>query len=75
MRVSEAAWCGISASILAYEVLAPKDELLSDQTDRWRQTRLGRLAVHGLVWTIAGHLTRTIPEDLDWLHQLGKLKR
>ena len=74
MRHSETAWLALGVGIGVYEALAPKDELLSDQTARWRQKRLGRLAVHGLAWTVAGHLTGVIPEELDWLHQLGRLK-
>ena len=56
MRHSETAWLALGVGVGVYEALAPKDELLSDQTTRWRQKRLGRLAVHGLLvcWCVAG---------------------
>lgn len=73
-RQSEKAWAVLGAGILAYEVLCSDDEFLTDQTDRWRESVAGKIAVHALAWTVAGHLTRTIPPEYDWIHRLASLK-
>lgn len=75
LRQSEKAWAGLVAGVLAYEVLCSDGEFLTDQTDRWRKTVAGKIAVHALAWTVAGHLTRTIPPQYDWIHRLSDLKK
>lgn len=64
------------AAIAAYEYFCNDDEFITDQVDRWRDSsKFGKLAVHAVVWTTAGHLTGVIPERWDWLHQTTRLKR
>ena len=70
-RPSEVAWGVLAGSVVAYEALCPEDELLTNQADRWRESVAGKLAVHALAWTVAGHLTRTIPPQYDWLHRVS----
>lgn len=64
----------IIGGVAAYEALCPQGELISEQVDRIMSSKLGRVATHALVWSVAGHLTGVIPERYDWLHQLASLK-
>lgn len=70
---SRAAIVGTAVGIGVYEYVCPKDELISEEVDRIRSTKLGRLAVPLVIGVIAGHLLRVIPEQLDPLTQLSKL--
>tara|TARA_B100001250_G_C19408802_1_gene618090 strand:- start:193 stop:468 length:276 start_codon:yes stop_codon:yes gene_type:complete len=73
MRASEKAWAAIGIGTLAYEIAAPKDELLSEQVDRWMESE-NRLVKYGtplIIGIIAAHLTNAIPEKVDPLHQIS----
>lgn len=77
MRTSEKAWLGLGIGVAAYEVVAPKDELLSEQVDRWLESdnkfiRYGTPLVIGM---IALHLANLINENIDPLHLLAKISR
>lgn len=68
---------GIAAllgGVALYDAFCPKGETISEGVERTMERPLGRLAVHALVWTTAGHLTRVIPDKYDWLHRLASLK-
>lgn len=68
------AWIGIGVGVVAYEIAAPPNELLSEGADRTLQKYpyLTRAAI-GLT---ALHLMNAIPEKYDPLHQGFKaLKR
>lgn len=69
MRHGDLAWLALAALILAYEALAPENELLSEAMDRYRQQ-------HPVITTcgialVAGHLARWLPARIDPLHQLA----
>ena len=59
------------AGIVAYESFAPKGELISEQVDRYRETKIGRFVVPLLISTVALHLLRAIPPKYDWVHRLA----
>lgn len=71
MRPADRAWIVLGASVLAYEIVA--DDLLSMAADRWmeRHPWLTRVAIAA----VAMHLCNAIPERLDPLHWLFRLKR
>ena len=71
LRHGDAAWLALAAVVLVYELVAPKDELLSEACDRYRNRH--PRGVFGLVAYLAGHLLRTWPPQLDALHQMARL--
>ena len=74
MRHSDVAWLSLLAAIIAYELAAPSDELLSQAVDRYR--RRHPMIVIGAVGYVAGHLLRIWPPRIDPLHLIaGKLGR
>ena len=71
---SKVAIASIIGGVAIYEALCPDGELISEQVDRIMSSKMGKIAVHTLVWTVAGHLTGVIPEKYDWLHRLASMK-
>lgn len=69
MRHGDWAWLSLAAAVLAYELAAPRGELLSQAVDRYR--RRHPVIVHLAVVYLAGHLTRRWPARLDPLHHLA----
>lgn len=66
MRPADAAWLGIGAAVVAYELAASLRadwELLSEAADRHRQAR--PVATHLAVLYLAGHLLRRWPRRAD----------
>jgi hypothetical protein len=68
MKHGDWAWCAIMAGVIAYEIKAPTNELLSQACDRYRKRHpvLTNLAI---VY-VAAHLMRRWPSQIDPLHQL-----
>ena len=67
------AWAGLAVGVLAYEVLAPDGELMSEGVDR-------ALERHPLITTLAIgatalHLLNILPERIDPFHQALKLMK
>lgn len=73
MAAADRAWVALAAGVIAYEVAAPRGELLSEGVDRYllRRPWLTRLVIAGL----AAHLLNFIPVQLDPLHQISTLIR
>ena len=69
MKPSDYAWVTLGAGVLAWDVLCPKGELLSQAVDRYRQHR--PWLTHLVIIYVALHLTRTWPRRIDPLHQLS----
>ncbi|MDG3012391.1 hypothetical protein G4X40_19815 [Rhodococcus sp. D2-41] len=67
------AWLILAASIVAYEIAAPDDQLLSEAADRAivRRPILTRCAVA----LVAAHVANLIPARIDPIHQLTRLRR
>jgi hypothetical protein len=73
LRHSDYAWISLAVGILTYDVLAAKDELMSDAADRYRAKN--PWVTYGVIAAVALHLARKIPHRLDVLHQLEILHR
>jgi len=67
------AWFGLAAYVAAAELLAPDDQLLSDQVGRWMQTPLGRVLCACVVAETGGHLLHILSPRADAYHHLGRL--
>jgi len=74
---SKLAIATLVGGVLAYEALAPKEELITDEVRRVRKGKLGNFAVQAIVWTTALHLSgfheATGTQHLDWLHRVSRL--
>uniref|UniRef100_A0AAU8GNV2 Uncharacterized protein n=1 Tax=Mycobacterium phage Pharb TaxID=3136626 RepID=A0AAU8GNV2_9VIRU len=70
MRAADTAWLALGAGVIAYEVKAPRGELLSEGVDRYLSRRpwTTRVVVAGL----ALHLLNLLPEGLDPPNRLAK---
>ena len=65
------AWPGLA---VAAELLAPDDQLLSDQARGWvMRAPLGRVLCVWAVAEVGGHLLRILSPFTDVHHQLGQL--
>lgn len=71
MRTSEKAWLGLGLGVLAYDVLSPKGETLSEGMDGMinKHPKLTYLAVGA----VALHLLNIIPNQIDPLHQASRV--
>lgn len=63
MKPGDWAWLTLATAILAYELRAPKGELLSQAADRYRTRR--PITTHITIFYIAGHLARIWPRRID----------
>ncbi|QFG11457.1 hypothetical protein I5G87_gp33 [Mycobacterium phage Ekdilam] len=73
MRCADRAWLALGAGVVAYEVAAPRGELLSEGVDRYltRRKWTTRVVVVGL----AAHLLNLIPQRFDPLTRLAQATR
>ncbi len=70
MRAASKAWIGLAAGIIAYDVLAPPGETLSEACDRaMERYPVGTILTIG---TVALHLANVLPQSIDPIHQLAK---
>lgn len=69
MRHGDAAWIAIAVGVLAYEIAAPRGELLSEAVDRYR--RRHPILTNGIICYVAAHLMRKLPPRADLLHRLA----
>lgn len=69
MRASDRAWIVLATGIVAYEVAAKPEELMSEAVDRYLDSRpwFTRLAVA----VVSAHLLNMIPPRFDPLHRLA----
>lgn len=68
MRAAERAWIALGVAVLAYEVVARDDELLSHQVDRWLEAH--PVLTSAAVTVTAAHLLNVLPTKADpwvWL--------
>lgn len=68
-RPADYAWMTLAAGVLAWDLLCPPDELLSQAMDRYRRTR--PLFTHLAVGYVALHLLRRWPRQADPLYQVA----
>ncbi|AFN37731.1 hypothetical protein FGG44_gp37 [Mycobacterium phage MacnCheese] len=69
MRCSDKAWLALGAGVVAYEIAAPRGELLSEGVDRYLSRR--PWTTHAVVVGLALHLLNLLPERLDPLNRLA----
>lgn len=69
------AWTAIGVGVLAYEMVAPEGELLSEGVDRALEHDIGRYLTVGAVAVTACHLLNLLPEKLDPIHQVANKTR
>jgi hypothetical protein len=69
MRTADRAWLTFGAGVLAYEILAPTDELLSYGCDRYLQAH--PWLTRAFIGVTALHLLNAIPGYLDPYHGFG----
>lgn len=67
------AWAALAAGIIAYDVLAPDGETLSEGVDRALERH--PVATLATIGTVALHLANILPPAIDPLHRLGNLIR
>lgn len=70
MRTAEKAWIGLGAGILAYEILCPPEELLSEGMDRLIEKH--PIATRAIIGAFALHLANLVPEKIDGIHHLSR---
>lgn len=71
MRSGDWAWCVVGAGVLAYDVAAKSDELLSQACDRYLVTH--PVITRAAVLYVAAHLLNVVPNRFDPLHRLSTL--
>lgn len=64
----------ILGGVALYDLACPKGETISEGCDRLLQTKLGKLAVPLISYTLAAHVCNHIPEKADPLHWATVLK-
>ena len=72
-RPSTIAWGGLIAGVAAWDMLCPPGETLSEGVDTGLETKYKRLIQLGIGVT-ALHLVNLLPDAIDPLHQLTRLK-
>lgn len=69
MRPSERAWTAIGLGVIAYDVLAPPHETLSERVDDALEVSpYKRAATLGAIALVAAHLGNVIPQRYDPFH-------
>lgn len=70
MRPSDKAWLTLAAGVVAWDVLCPRDEMLSEASARYR-------AAQPVVWPLvicytAGHLMHIWPREADLFTRIAE---
>ncbi|SKS41998.1 DUF7427 family protein [Mycobacteroides abscessus] len=73
MKPADSAWLVLLAAIVAYEVAAPDNELLSEGWDRYLQRRPVTARVGPIV--LALHLINALPRSIDPVSRLCDVLR
>ena len=64
-RYANRAWAGLVLYIIAVEIAAPKNELLSHAFDRGLETKPGRFLLPAITLITALHLNNALPSVVD----------
>lgn len=73
MRPADRAWLTLASGIVAYELAAVEDELLSEAADRYMSAH--PWITRAVTAAVAMHLCNIIPDRYDPLHHLFTVKR
>lgn len=73
MRASDRAWIALATGVVAYDVLAPPQQTLSDGADRYMLSH--PWITRAVALAVAGHVCNLVPDRFDVIHQLFKAAR
>lgn len=68
MTPADRAWLTLGTGILAYDLLAPPGETLSEGADRYMLRH--RWLVRGVAFALTAHVCNLIPNRFDPIHRL-----
>lgn len=74
MRQSSKAILGLLGGVLAYEALCEPNEMISERVDEWLEKPIVRELTAFVIGSTALHLLNIVPNEVDWIHQLGRFK-
>lgn len=74
-RPASLAWGALVTGIVAYDVLCPAGETLSEGVDRALEHDKGKIIALGIIGITAAHLANLLPERIDPFHRATLLKR
>lgn len=74
-RPSTLAWGGVVGGILAYDLLCPKGEQLSERADEWVEHPVKRRLIEAGMALVALHVCNRIPDRIDPIHRLASLQK
>ena len=72
-KPSSIAWGTLAAGVIAYDVLCPKGETLSEAVDSALEHPIKRIAALGGIAITACHLANLLPQQIDPFHQALRL--
>lgn len=72
-RPATIAWGVLGAGVIAYDILCPEGETLSEGVDRALECEKRKLAL-GAIAITAAHLANIIPQQIDPFHRVTQLK-
>lgn len=75
VRPSTAAWTSIGVGVVAYDLLCPQGEQLSQRMDEWLEKHPTRSLALGITAMTAMHLLNMLPERIDPIHHLAMIGR
>lgn len=73
MRPADRAWIALATGVVAYDVLAPPQQTLSEGADRYMKHH--PWITRGVAFALAGHVCNLLPDRYDVIHQLFKAVR
>ncbi|WP_440220940.1 DUF7427 family protein [Dietzia sp. MNB45] len=71
-RPSTAAWGVLAGGVLAYDLLSPNGETLSERCDDWIESH--RAATYAAIGVTALHLANLLPQRVDPFYRLTSFK-
>ena len=73
MRAGDRAWIALGVGVVAWELRCPEGELLSESADRMIERH--PWLVRAVAFALACHISNSVPERYDLIHQLFRLRR
>lgn len=70
-RPSTIAWSVLAAGVVAYDLLSPKGETLSERLDEPLETCRGKATLYPIVGGVALHLLNLLPPRIDPIARLA----
>jgi hypothetical protein len=71
-RPSTLAWGALVTGVLAWDLLCPPGETLSEGLDNTLESPKGRLLLYTAIGVTALHLANILPDKFDPLHQVSQ---